>query len=96
MLFIINTLACRLDHLNIEIYKILIFSTLIFAEFPSVLNVSLIIDFMFDRIKMYRCFKKQNIAEDLSRRETNTTASPTGLEQQLFIKYIFNARVNYV
>lgn len=96
MLFISNTLASRLDHLNIEIYRIFSFNTLIFAEFPGVLNVALVIDFMFDRMKMYRCFKKQNFVEDLSRREMNTTASPTSLEQQLFIKYIFNAMVNYV
>lgn len=55
---------------------------------PSVLNVALIIDFMFDRMNMYRCFKKQNFAEGLNRWEMNTTASPTSLEQQLFIKYI--------
>lgn len=96
MLFIVNNLSCRLDHLNIEIHKIFIFNTLIFAEFSTVLNVALIIDFVFDRMKMYRCFKNQNFSEDLNRRKMNATASPTSLKEQLFIKYIFNAMVNYM
>lgn len=57
MLFIINILACRLDNLNTEIYKIFSFNTLIFVEFPSVLNVALIFDFVFDIMNMYRCIK---------------------------------------
>lgn len=96
MLFIMNILAYRLDDLNIKIYEIFSFNTLIFAEYPSALNVALIIDFMFDRMNMYRCFKKQNFAEDLTRWEMNTTASPTSLEQQLFIKYILNVMLNYI
>lgn len=91
-----NTLACRLDDVNIRIYEIFSFNTLRFAEYPGVLNVALITDFMFDRMNMCRCFKKQNFAEDLNRGEMNTTASPISLEQQLFIKYILNAMVNYI
>lgn len=59
MLFIIITLACGLNHLNIGTYQIFSFTTLIPAtEFPSDLNFVSFIDFLFDRIKMYRCFKK--------------------------------------
>lgn len=64
ILFILNTLAFRLLDLNIKIYEIFSFNTLIFAEYPSVLNVALIIDFMFGKMNMYRCLKKQNFAED--------------------------------
>lgn len=91
MVFIISTLAYRLNHLNIGTYQIFSFTTLILAtEFPRILNIASFIDFMFDRIKTYRCFKEPKFYQRFKQKGDDYNCITDWFRtKQLFIKNIF-------